>query len=371
MEVRKLYFKRKGKKSNIILKNIALLCTTLSLVCFLVRLSCFVKDKGKNLELFAAGFILPSADKPEQQLQQYKKTDTPKNKKEYNKLSNIYETEIEPSSHDSEESNHDGENRYNIIESQFTQGGSSFENFYVKNNTSYDLNIGEELSKKPDITLKKDAGPQVLILHTHTSESYMDKDQGFYYESFYPRSTDYNKNVTRVGDAIAKRLRSNKIETIHDLTYHDNPSYNGSYSRSAETINNILSTYPSIQVVLDIHRDSIGNNEKGKVKPTFKVNGKKAAQIMIISGCDLDGSMNFPDWEYNLRFALRIQKEAENMYPGMTRPMFFGEFRYNMNLTHGSLLIEVGTDANTLEESVRTGELLGDVLTNVLNDLES
>lgn len=360
-----MYIERKGI-TTVLIKLTALICTILSVICFLIRLPSVVKGKEDKIELLAAEFILPNTDKTtfNQEIDKNIKIEQTKripDPPDTPSLTDI-KTKEEPA-------DHEGENKYNIIEKQFSGGGMSYENFYVKNNTGYNLNIGEELSKRPDINLKKDGTPQVLIVHTHTSEAYMEKDLGFFYESFYPRSTDYEKNVTRVGNAIAKRLKQNGIETIHDLTYHDTPSYNGSYSRSAATIKNTLEAHPSIQVVLDIHRDSIGNNETGKVKPTFCINGQKFAQIMIVSGCDLDGSMNFPDWEHNLRFGLRIQKTAETMYPGMTRPMSFDEYRYNMNLTHGSLLIEVGTDANTLDEAVRSGDLLGNVLTSVLNNL--
>ena len=128
-----------------------------------------------------------------------------------------------------------------------------------------------------------------------------------------------------------------------------------------------MEEYPDIKVVLDIHRDSISSGETGgKVKPVFYVDGKKAAQIMIMAGYDPDGSLEYPFWEDNLTFALKIQKKAEDMYPGMTRPLYFGNFVYNMNLNTGSLLIEVGTDANTLEEAVFTGGLFGNVLAEVL-----
>lgn len=263
----------------------------------------------------------------------------------------------------------EGENTFKIIESHFGDCGLKFENFFVSNKSKIDLNIAEELAKKPDMNIKKDGSPQVLIYHTHTCESFIDKDAGFYYESFYPRTEDNRYNVVRVGNAICESLKKAGIGVIHDTTCHDSPSFSGSYRRSAETIDKNLEKYPSIQVTIDIHRDTIGNNERGKIKPTFKVGDKKAAQIMIMSGCDLDGSMNFPDWEFNLRFALRLQKSAETLYPGMTRPLFFGPVKYNMNKTHSSLLIEVGTEVNTLNEAVFTGTLLGNALVNVFEGL--
>ncbi len=263
----------------------------------------------------------------------------------------------------------EGENTFKIIESHFGDSGLKYENFYVNNKSGIDLNIAEELSKKPDMSIKKDGSPQVLIYHTHTCESFMDKDQGFYFESFYPRTEDKRFSVVRVGDAICESLKKAGIGSIHDTTCHDSPSFSGSYKRSAETIDKNLAEHPSIQVTIDIHRDTIGNNERGKIKPTFRVGNKKAAQIMIMSGCDLDGSMNFPDWEFNLRFALRLQKSAETLYPGMTRSLFFGPVKYNMNKTHSSLLIEVGTEVNTLNEAVYSGTLIGNALVNVFEGL--
>lgn len=264
----------------------------------------------------------------------------------------------------------EGEAAYPINEVQIGPSGTQYENFSVKSTCQTQIDIGAELAKRPDVNIQKNGEPEVLIMHTHTCEAYLDIDTGQYPESFYPRTTDERYSVVAVGDVITQTLNNAGIGTIHDKTIHDNPSYNGSYYRSEQTVKDDLEKYPGIQVVLDIHRDALGNNETGKTKPTFVVNGKKAAQIMIIAGCDDDGTWEFPDWEYNLRLALQIQQTAETMYPGMTRPLSFCPSQYNMHLTHGSLLIEVGTDANTIEEATYTGELLGNVLASVLNQLQ-
>lgn len=261
------------------------------------------------------------------------------------------------------------DNGYAIHERQIGGSGTQYENFYVKNSTGVDISIAEELAKRPDITIKKDGTPQVLLMHTHTTETYLPSDMVYYPENFYPRSTDNNNNVTLVGEEVKKKLEAAGIGVIHDTTQHDVPSYNGSYDRSEVTVKNILNENPTIQVVLDLHRDAIGNAESGKTKPTFVANGKKAAQIMIISGCGASRNVVFPDWEYNLRFALRLQQAAETRYPGMTRPLKFCNSQYNLNLTHGSLLIEIGSDSNSMEEAVYSGQLLGDALVDVLNTL--
>ncbi len=359
------YYKRKNIISPI-LQILSITCTIIAFFCFSIRILELIKNKQNQIPLLAAEFILPFGDfKNSETTEKYKVSLNLKN--ETNKTINFSQPVLNTESITESIEEKRGEKKYKIIENHFGSSGLNYENFYVKNNTEYNLNISDQISKKIDIKIKKNGTAQVLIVHTHTSEAYMDKDTDFFYESFYARSTDNEKNITRVGNAIAQKLKQNNIGVIHDQTYHDTPSYNGSYSRSAQTIKNILNDNPTIQVVLDIHRDSIGNNETGKIKPVFKVNGKKAAQIMIISGCDLENNNDFPDWEYNLIFALNLQKTIETMYPGMTRPMSFTESRYNMHLTHGSILIEVGTDANTLEEAIRSGGFLSCALSEFLN----
>lgn len=262
---------------------------------------------------------------------------------------------------------YDNEAHLPVIETQYSSGEFGYNNFFVKNSTSFDLNIKEYLSRPLGFDFEDSDKVQVLIVHTHTSESYLAYDSGYYHKSFYPRSEDSEKNMTRVGRAIAEGLEAQGIGVIHAAEVHDNPAYDGAYSRSYDTIQKYLALYPDIKVVLDIHRDSISySSGGGKTKPTFTYNGQKAAQIMIMAGYDPDGYYNFPFWEDNLTFALKLQNACEEMYPGMTRPLYFGNFAYNMNVNNGSLLIEIGTDVNTLAEAVYTGKLLSNVLAKVL-----
>lgn len=261
---------------------------------------------------------------------------------------------------------HDGENKYDIVENTYGYGGTLVGNSYVKNKTGLDIDFEESLKKNLTFEVKKNSNePQVLIYHTHTSEAYMDEDVDFFYDCFYSRTENNDFNVVAVGDAITKSLEDNGIKTLHDKTIHD-ITYNGSYDRSAETIRSNMEKYDSIKVVLDIHRDAIGT-EVQKIKPVFTYNGKKGAQIMILSGCDTNGDMGFYNWKNNLNFALKIQNTAENLYPDMTRPLSFGYFAYNEYICDGSLLIEVGTESNSIDEAVYTGELLGNVLAKVLD----
>ena len=260
---------------------------------------------------------------------------------------------------------HEGEEQYPVYEFTITEGNTSYQNVQMKNTSSTGIDIKKELESRLGFEMEHTDKPQVLIYHTHTSESFLKYDTGYFYESFYPRTTDTTQNVCAVGEEIAKQLNQAGLKTIHDTTSHDYPSYNGAYDRSYATVSEYIKKYPTIKVTLDIHRDGIGTDTQ-KTKPVFTADGKKAAQIMILSGYNYDGSEEFRDWEYNLRFGLQIQKTAAEMYPNMVRPLNFSDFMYNMNINSGSLLIEIGAESNTLEEVRYSGYLLGKVLTEVL-----
>lgn len=259
------------------------------------------------------------------------------------------------------EKEHENDEKYPVNEFNTTKGNISYKNIQVKNSSSTDIDIEAELSADMGFRLEKTDKPQVLIYHTHTSESFLKYDTGYFYEGYYPRSQDKNENVCAVGEELAKQLNRAGIKTIHDTTVHDDPSYSGAYDRSLETVRSYLEKYPSIKIVLDIHRDGIGTDEE-KSKPVFTVNGRKAAQVMILAGYNYDGCDEFSDWEYNLRFALRIQDEASKKYPDMMRPLYFSDFMYNMNVCRGSLLIEIGAESNTVDEVRYSAYLLADIL---------
>ncbi|MBQ8514175.1 MAG: stage II sporulation protein P [Ruminococcus sp.] len=225
----------------------------------------------------------------------------------------------------------------------------------------------DECTLIPAFRISVNEEPQVLIMHTHTTESYEPYVRSTFDPTFNYRTTDNSKNVVAVGEVIADKLREAGIGVIHSEAVHDYPSYNGAYERSAETVKTILEEYPSIKVVLDIHRDAIGT-ETSITQPIAEINGKEAAQVMIISGCD-DGTLDMPNYMFNFRFACRLQEQMESMYPGLTRPILFDYRRYNQNLTTGSLLIEVGSHGSTLDQALYAGALFGDALVQVLLDL--
>ena len=165
---------------------------------------------------------------------------------------------------------------------------------------------------------------------------------------------------------ITRELNKRGISTYHEKTVHDS-TYNGSYDRSTQTVEADMKELGDVKVVLDIHRDEIGS-DTSKVKPVFEYNGRQGAQIMILSGCDYYGEMDFDHWENNLSFALKLQNTAEKNYPGMTRPLSFDYFVYNEHICDGSLLIEIGSDANSIEEAEYTAGLLADGIAQVLTE---
>ncbi|MGN1105634.1 MAG: stage II sporulation protein P [Huintestinicola sp.] len=207
--------------------------------------------------------------------------------------------------------------------------------------------------------------PQILIMHTHTTESYQPDESGYYDPEYICRTTDSSKNMVAVGDAMSKIFEKRGIRTYHDTTVHDYPSYNGSYDRSRETVVAILKKYPSIKVVLDIHRDAIERESGEIIAPTVNIEGKSCAQVMIICGCD-DGTMGMPNCMKNLRTAALFEQHMESRYKGLTRPVLYDYRKYNQDLTTGSLLIEVGGHGNSLEQAVYAGELSAEGIADAL-----
>lgn len=253
-----------------------------------------------------------------------------------------------------------------VTEQQFGQG--SGEKYIpcgagsIKNNTRQTAaDIAAEAAQPLPFAIEKDsAAPQVLIMHTHATEDYRLSAGLWFTPGDGARSTDRSINMCAVGRVMADTLNAAGICTLHDETLNDYPSYTGSYANSRAVVQQYLAQYPSIKVVLDVHRDAIQRDDGTRVKPVADIGGMKAAQVMIICGADVDG--NLPNFKQNLRFASRWQDKMESMFPGLTRPVLFDYRYYNQDLTTGSLLIEMGGHANTLEEAKYSGRLVGQAL---------
>lgn len=230
----------------------------------------------------------------------------------------------------------------------------------------YNPDIKKLLEQDTDLSIGDKSKPTVLIYHSHTTEAYSLLDVG-YYNSSDARSKNADRNMIRVGDELTRYLEKHGFVVIHDTEIHDE-EYNSAYDNSREVVEKYLEEYPSIEITIDVHRDDITYSDKTKVKPTAVINGKKAARMMIIAGCEYNRVKNFPNWEKNLRFDLQVQNKVNELYEGLMRPILFSERKYNMYETDYSFLLEVGTDANTLEEACYSARLFGDALGQLLNE---
>ncbi len=256
-----------------------------------------------------------------------------------------------------------------VLTQQMSAGDTFVKGVAVRNKSGKDVNIANSLTHTPALSLKKGSTkPQVLIMHTHTTECYMSYDAGYYNPDDATRTKDPAKNMVAVGKRVADELKAAGIAVLHDTEIHDQP-YNGAYGHSKAAVEKYLKQYPSIRVVLDLHRDAIYQDSTTHIKPTVTINGKKAAQVMIIVGMLNTKSVPNAHTAENLAFGVRLQQRLHEQYPGLARPLLLANARYNQQLTNGSLLIEVGSDANTLEEACYTGELLGDIVGEVLQEL--
>ncbi|MBR3594521.1 MAG: stage II sporulation protein P [Clostridia bacterium] len=244
----------------------------------------------------------------------------------------------------------------------------SYGGVYMKNSSGAKIDIKTELAAGVKIKLQKSSEPQILIMHTHTTESYLPEARDYYTKSDSSRSTDNAKNMAAIGDIIAAKVEAAGFGVIHDTTQHDYPTYSGSYDRSKKTVNEYLKKYPSIKIVIDVHRDALSDGSD-KTKLVTDINGKKAAQVMLVMGSQTGPVSGYPNWRQNLRLAMQFHKKLESLYPSLARPMVVASKLYNQHLTTGSMLIEIGTDANSLGEAKYSAELVGNALVALLNDL--
>lgn len=253
------------------------------------------------------------------------------------------------------------------VEEHTLAGGTTVaDSVSVKNASGVSYDFAALLKAGVPFTPTASDMPQVLIVHTHASECYMAYYAGYYNDNDPTRSTDTTANVVAVGEAIAKELRAQGIGVLHDTTLHDHPAYTGAYTRSEATIQSYLKKYPSIRVVLDIHRDAMMQEDLTKIKPTVTINGRKAAQVMAVIGGTNTTELPNAHREDNLRLALRFHQAMNSAYAGIMRPLYVVDARYNQGLLGGSMLLEIGTDANTLSEAVYSGQLVGKQLATLL-----
>ena len=197
--------------------------------------------------------------------------------------------------------------------------------------------------------------PTVLIIHTHATESYTKQGENYTETSAF-RTLDEGYNMISIGDRVAEILSSNGIAVLHDRDLHDYPSYNGSYADAREAIEEYLQRYPTIQLVLDLHRDASGDLDN-QFRPVVQVDGVPTAQLMLVMGTDASGQSH-PHWQENLALGLKLHMTLEAQAAGIMRPLCLRSQRFNQDMTTGSLLIEVGAAGNSHAEALRAAEQL-------------
>ena len=224
----------------------------------------------------------------------------------------------------------------------------------VKNHAGKTFQL-EELLQKPLPYDKSTGGYKVLIVHSHTSESYFPND----------RSDDETKNMIAVGKAFTTILEENGIKTLHITKVHDVP-YTTSYKKSLESVTAALAEHPTIEVVIDLHRDALYNENGEKIKPLASINGTQSAQVMIVTGTE-KGGLPHPNWADNLAFSLKIQNNMLKNYPNLARPVDLRKERFNTHTTKNSIIFEIGANGNTIEEAVSGAQFAAQSVANVLN----
>lgn len=230
----------------------------------------------------------------------------------------------------------------------------TYSNVQIRNQTSTEL-TQEMLTPDAQFDLSN-----MVIFHTHTSESYTPTEQYTYQSSGNFRTLDTRCSVVGLGDELTNRLAKKNINVIHNSTFHDYPEYNGSYTRSAQTVQNILAEN-SADLVIDLHRDALADSTYA---PSVMIGDEKAAQLMFVMGSN-EGGLEHPNWNTNLKIAIKIQEKANEMYPGLFKPIMLTKYRYNQHLARGSCIIEVGATGNTMEECLVSMKYFAEVLSAV------
>lgn len=202
-----------------------------------------------------------------------------------------------------------------------------------------------------------DGQPAVLILHSHGSESFA--PTGEYEETSPYHTLDTRYNMVSIGAHVARLLEEGGITVLHDTTLHDNPSYNASYSNSRASMQQYLEQYPSIRLVLDLHRDSIEDEAGNQIVQSVFAQDTSLAPLMLVVGTDY-GGLTHPQWRENLSLALKLQTQMEKSCPGICRNINLRTQRFNQDLSAGALLVEIGASGNTRQEALRSAEILAE-----------
>ncbi len=234
------------------------------------------------------------------------------------------------------------------------------ENLYIVNATTKmtEAEFDVEYFIEKDLSLEQSEEPQILIFHTHGSEGFADS-----------RAGNEEDTVMGIGELLADILRKKYGYTvIHDTTLFDRKdgkdNRNYAYNDALDYLETLLKENPSIEVIIDLHRDA-------GTKRVTTVNGKQAAKVMLFNGLcrNTNGKLSYlpnDNLQDNLAFSFQMKLIGDELYPGLMNRIFLKDYRYNMHLKERYLLIELGTEKNTVEEAKNAMEPLADILAQVL-----
>lgn len=222
----------------------------------------------------------------------------------------------------------------------------------------YDADLAALLTQPLNWDLTADE-PTVLIVHSHGSESYAPTGEYTEISPYHTLNNSYN--MISVGTYVADLLEDGGISVLHDTTLHDNPSYNDSYGNSRKSVQQYLEQYPSIRLVLDLHRDAIEDEDGNQIAQTVFAGDQSYAPLMLVVGTSQSG-LSHPQWRENLALALKLQTQLEGICPGIGRKINLRSQRFNQDLSAGALLVEIGTSGNSRQEALRSAKVLAEAI---------
>jgi stage II sporulation protein P len=227
-----------------------------------------------------------------------------------------------------------------------------------------------QFSKEPKEFSISAKTPQILIYHTHTEEAYIQIAGNEYKESGKWYTKDQTKSVVEVGEGLKTALEGYGFSVIHDKTDHQPPSLTTAYSRSLKTMEKYAGKYTNLRVYIDLHRDAYNDLEAGR-KDYITINGEECARVMFVvgtgsgyTGTGFDGK---PNYESNYKLALAITNQLEDIKKGFTRPIRVKTGRYNQQVSDMCVLIEVGHNANSLQQAVNSAEYIAKAISRVIS----
>ncbi|WP_028992470.1 stage II sporulation protein P [Thermoanaerobacter thermocopriae] len=271
----------------------------------------------------------------------------------------------------------------NYIQNNNAQINPSSNKNFLDTNLQSDKNMSQtQEDEKPALKNIDNSKPYILIYHTHTMEAYAATEKNKYIAKHgYDRTDDLNYTVAKVGDYLAEYLKNEGVSVLHDKTIHDY-NYDKSYVNSFATVSKILKEHPSIKVAIDLHRDGYGavmkpgvetipvlsslQNQEFRKKYVMDLNGEKIAKVSFIIGSRRTPEMK-EDWRKNYEFAKRVSDKLNELYPGLSLGVQVKPYsEYNQHLLEKSILIELGSNYNTLEEAIATTKYLAKAIYEVI-----